>query len=342
MFKPCPLSKASYLWDLQYKTYSDHGPACWTKLGVPLQISSNAYTAYYFSELIKQLRPRTILEIGAGTGRFTYMLLQLLSRDIEYHMSDISEKSIIFWKANELLNKRTKMHFYNPLNDQPVCSPDLIIANYVFDAMPQALYRKQNGQLFEGIANISGGPSINELKLKWEYQPCQTHFTYSQSIDNVAFTYPTSALHLLNLFPKAAFMIADKGMWTLEQLREPTFNQHGTFSLPVNFHALVSDFCNPTPGIHFCRPQQPDPRYSVGIFSKSPLPPIKMIEPDPQSALDQFMALPSLDSLRKMHWDPMLYLMIAKHVKLTKAEKAEVDKRFYPLSVDENLVYEWS
>ncbi len=314
MPKVCPLSE---LWKKQHATYRDLGPECWTKAGVPYQISSNAYTAYYFAELVVQLGARTILEIGAGTGRFTYMLLQLLD-DLEYHISDISEKNLHLWKANGI---DAKMHVYDPLTDEPVCNPDLIIANYVFDAMPQEIYRVQNGKHQKARGRDQ----------KWVYEPC-AELPYAKSFDDIAFTYPTSALQLLDRFPEAVFVIGDKGMWTKEQLREPEFNEHGTFSLPVNFHAL---------DVHKCVRADPNPRYDVGVFSKSPLPNIAFPEPPPQDALDRFMSMPNLDNLRAMHYDPMLYLMIAGHTKLSSEEKQEVDKRFYPLSINEKLLYEW-
>ena len=72
---------ASLLWQLQARFYEEKGMACWSQGIVPHYVSSHPFLAHCYAKMIiqrlssGQSGPVYLLELGAGSGRFTFHFL---------------------------------------------------------------------------------------------------------------------------------------------------------------------------------------------------------------------------------------------------------------------------
>lgn len=187
--KPLAQSK---IWKIGQESYKQLGLRSWTEQGVPYYISSNPYIAKQYAKVMigfirdcaaagfnSKNAPISILELGCGNGRFGYLFLKELKKQLQqlsfkpsvrYIMSDIAEKNIEALKIHPLLKPYIEeglldFSVYNPLEDeipyllqsqQPLLcsSPIAVIANYLLDLLPHELYRFENGELQEGRLSL--------------------------------------------------------------------------------------------------------------------------------------------------------------------------------------------
>ena len=89
--KNVALSK-SLIWDLQRAYYERMGPSAWDE-DIPFFVTSNAYSAHLYAQTFasairdslsaERIHPKAwlnILELGAGSGTFSFHLHQALSK----------------------------------------------------------------------------------------------------------------------------------------------------------------------------------------------------------------------------------------------------------------------
>jgi len=149
----------------------------------------------------------------------------------------------------------------------------ILLANYFFDTIPQDLFRIEDGKLQEGRVTLSVGgelegetinptdPSlIRRFRCDYDYFPLKdpkNYYpdqpvlnkileTYSQQFNNTPFLFPIGAFQSLEYFSNMSrnrllLVAGDQGYTTEKQILaagEPTIDRHGTFSIPVNYHAL--------------------------------------------------------------------------------------------------------
>jgi SAM-dependent methyltransferase len=179
--EPVPLS-VSPLWSLLRASYESGDTEAWDDGSIPTYITSNAALAHRYSRVllgwIRDLEaagklvpsePLRILELGCGTGRFTFQMLQALEEletspalrllDWSYVATDLSEKRLsrlqrVAPLQRFISDRRLKTAFYDALADNPALQnsnsgPLVVIANYVFDSLPADCFRVHGGQLFE-------------------------------------------------------------------------------------------------------------------------------------------------------------------------------------------------
>lgn len=175
----------SIIWSLLHRFYMEAGPEAWSNKIVPQRSTSNAFcadtyasiVASFFKELVAEgnSQPPLIIELGGGSGRFSW---QFLNRLFNYHfagsndcpaftylLTDGSTKNIENWKKKErfaplvesgvlefaqLLIEtdpiiRTEKGDLKPedLADRPV----IIIANYLFDSIASNMVRVRDHQI---------------------------------------------------------------------------------------------------------------------------------------------------------------------------------------------------
>ena len=124
---PKPLSR-SIVWELQRRFYDSHGAKAWQDSHVPFEISSNAYLARRYAEillgLMRDLRsgrmgkrwrstPLTIVELGAGAGRLGFLVTRELKRLVEslgwgpgsfrYVLTDFTPSNLHTYETNPRL-----------------------------------------------------------------------------------------------------------------------------------------------------------------------------------------------------------------------------------------------
>lgn len=151
-----------------------------------------------------------------------------------------------------------------------LAQPLVIIANYFFDSIPQDLFYLSSGTLNEVRVRISQPPAPEPenvfalqpgLQLTYSIQPVTAPFypetsfnalleNYTATLEETHLFFPHSAIRCLqNLgaLSQQGFLLltADKGEHDAARLDGcdlPVPDQHGSFSLPVNYHAICSAF----------------------------------------------------------------------------------------------------
>ncbi|HEX4961718.1 MAG TPA: SAM-dependent methyltransferase [Thermoanaerobaculia bacterium] len=201
-----PFSQCA-LWRQQRTFFETEGVNAWNGQ-VPFYITSNPYLAHAYATLIfrflQDCRQRTpaaaggpfyILELGAGTGTFSYHLLRRLmalresadvfAADFCYVMSDVSRKNLEFWRAHAALQPFVVQGVLDfaqldldgdgtvalelsgtVLGADPATTaqkPLVVIANYVFDSVPHDLYRVEEGRLLETLVPPALAAPSNDL-----------------------------------------------------------------------------------------------------------------------------------------------------------------------------------
>lgn len=296
----------SLLWRLQRNFFDHLGAQAWTKGIVPHYITGNGWIADAYAKVVLGwLRdcagtldldhPVTLLELGCGSGRFGYLffqrLLDLLDRSslrhvkVRYVMTDFTESTLEPLRRHELLRPWIEQGIldfarYDASADgeirldvsgevlglRDLRNPLAVIANYVFDGIPQDAFAVRDGRLFELLATLTvpeeeedlDDPTIlQRVELSWEERPAAAEpygdpeldailREYAERLRDTAVLFPSAAIrclrHLSRLADGRLLLVAgDKGYCREELLAgrdEPALSIHGSFSLMVNFHAL--------------------------------------------------------------------------------------------------------
>ena len=212
-----PLSQ-SLLWQLQRNYFKTKGVDAW-ETDVPFYISTNAFIGHRYALLVYNLMqdwvrihgefesPVTILELGAGCGKFSFHFLKAL-KDIQntygpnhfkfnYIVSDVAQKNIDFCKNNAqlkefvaeklldfaLVDVESPGDFILQLSQKKfseltVAAPCIVLANYTFDCIRQEAFEiiKQKLHLMHLILksrykNYDIEKSEHPRDLRLEYEP---------------------------------------------------------------------------------------------------------------------------------------------------------------------------
>ncbi len=207
----------SKIWEIQKNYFFTMGVDAW-KEEVPFYISSNAFIGHRYASLVFHFikdyiekfpqsvhEPFYIIELGAGTGKFSFHFLnalnELLALDkstlsFSYVITDIIQKNLDFCEKNPSLQpfieasqldfsafdmeKDTDFYLtrkqcnYSELKSK---NPLIIITNYVFDCIKQDAFEYEKGTFKEvklGLTsryrnyNIQDAKHLDDLKLKFE------------------------------------------------------------------------------------------------------------------------------------------------------------------------------
>ena len=224
------LLSRSVLWKQMRNFYETQGTEAWSKGIVPSFITSNTFIAdayakvfYAFVEdlisvgALNNAEPLSILELGAGSGKFCFHFLNaLLLRyerkngrgydgngpfRIRYIMTDLSVRNVKAWSNNLRLKKfadigvldfaefdverhsslRLEVAGIRISQEKPLLNPLVVIANYVFDSLPCDVFRlDRTGRLLEGRATVLS--SENELDSTHPriLDHCETKFSWHE------------------------------------------------------------------------------------------------------------------------------------------------------------------
>jgi hypothetical protein len=210
-----PLS-ASVLWRLQRSFYEQRGIAAWSAGSVPSYVTCNPFIARAYARVILGFvrdcaarsgarptrAPRTgpvhVVELGAGSGRFAFLLLRqlrALARALgpawgggdrpafRYVMTDVADSNVRAWGDNPALRpfvaeglldfarfdaERDRevalLHAGTVLAPGAVAGPIVAIANYVFDTLSHDAWRVEGGALQAGLGTLvarqAGAPDL--------------------------------------------------------------------------------------------------------------------------------------------------------------------------------------
>ncbi|HEV7675250.1 MAG TPA: SAM-dependent methyltransferase [Candidatus Angelobacter sp.] len=314
-----PLSQ-SLLWRLQRDFYAQRGLKAWTEDLVPSYITNNSFIAEIYAQIVAGFvsdcmqhaqrvpispeNPLGILELGAGTGKFSYLFLRKLTallqarkiapQIVRYCMSDCSESLLADWRANRYLaefvesgNLEFQLHHAedslstpqgsNPAEmAKPGKGPLVVIANYVFDSLPQDAFVVANGQLSEALlttrvnqpassSEANAVPQLSSLQLAFKNVPVPpdryadrswngTLEHYRSRLPAATVLFPSAALTMLQQLSNSTdgrmlVLAADKGLLHEDDLAllqgPPQLEFHAfshCFSQLVNFDAIARYF----------------------------------------------------------------------------------------------------
>lgn len=298
----------SVVWRLQREHYERRGANSWNDGTLPYYITSNPFIADAYARVVHGFRldcNETILvvELGAGHGRFAYLFLRgfletcrsmgLPEACIKYVMTDASESTVRSWlndrrlapfvernildfavfeagktKEVNLLVSRARLGVSN------LRLPIAVIANYVFDSVPQDVFVVERGRLFEALVTTTAPdgastpkmPALTDLQVAYCHQLASAEYyadaTWNQILDeyrhrlpSATVTLPTGALHAISALQAASdgrflLLSADKGFDREVEMESsqgpPPIEVHGgdCFSLMVNYHAIGRYFEN--------------------------------------------------------------------------------------------------
>jgi SAM-dependent methyltransferase len=236
-------------------------------------------------------QPVNIVELGCGNGRFAYRfvceLLDLLDAArlpdlrFRYICTDFTDATLAVLRANEVLRplvERGVVDFarFDLRHDRElhltasgevlargaVTNPIVVIANYVFDGVPQDCFRIEHGKISEILVALRSSEGDEEehfqgLRLAFEEHPLEGPAyddpewnrileSYGRHLIDTNLLFPTAALELLGTMRELSggrmlLLSSDKGDIREESLDEqevPDMSVHGSVSFMVNYHAI--------------------------------------------------------------------------------------------------------
>jgi hypothetical protein len=127
--------------------------------------------------------PLYIIELGAGSGKFSYFMLKALEEmqdvcdfplgKIVFVMTDFTEKNFSFWQSHPALKKyfesgQLDAAIFDAVEDTKIklwrsgvelgpgsCkNPIVVVANYLFDTLYHDIFQIDNGALKEGLISV--------------------------------------------------------------------------------------------------------------------------------------------------------------------------------------------
>ena len=258
------LSKST-LWCSMQDYYNHMGPEAWVNEIVPFQITNNIALAKLYTQLITAqindyitkhgkealTEPFHIIEIGAGSGKFSFYLIKTLcaalktfnlsEKTILYVMTDISEKNIFSWKKHPKLQpyanknildfayydaiKDDKLHLTNKtIEINSLTKPMFVICNYIIDTLPHDAFQISNSKLYETellIQNTSNDKTVeqyfNNLTFKFNKNPINKNYYDKQVLNQILSFYQ-------DYFENASFLMPVGGMQLLDNISKLTNN----------------------------------------------------------------------------------------------------------------------
>lgn len=294
-----PLSQ-SIIWRMQQEFYGQRGLKVWAEDRVPNFITNNPFFAETYARIVAGFfedcengLPLRILELGAGTGKFCYLFLRELTRilrtktlsldSVRYCMTDCVPISLEQWRANvylaefvaqgilefELLDATGLIDpvFLN----QAARGPLVVIANYVFDSLPQDAFVIKDGRISEVVVttrspSLAAGEKFGLSRLQFSYKniplisPRYPEHSwndilnsYTKHLPDSTVLFPVQVLRALQQLRRLTdgrmlVLAADKGHAHEDALAlsqgPPAFEFHASncFSMMVNFDAIARYF----------------------------------------------------------------------------------------------------
>ncbi len=230
-FVPC---RESHLWKLMMSFYDRKGPESWSQGIVPHFITCNAFIGRSYAKVLHgfikdclapgaQMAIDTnetlyIIELGAGSGKFSFYMLKALEelqavsefplRKFVYVMTDFTEANFKFWRQQPSLApyfergildaaifdavSDTEIKLWRSgevLKPHSVKNPLCIVANYLFDTLYHDIFQVQGGTLMEGLISVGS---------KAESEPDPLEPSIIQRLDNHYQYNPISADYYKN------------------------------------------------------------------------------------------------------------------------------------------------
>lgn len=254
----------SKFWQGQREFYQEKGIEAWAS-EVPFYITSNPFIGHHYAELLLRFfqdwveahpsakqQPFYVLELGAGTGQFTFYLLKSLQSLIEklnlaglkirYIMTDFAASNVQAWQQhpqlrpfvdNGLLDfavydleKDATLHTTEHnliLSPQADGNPLTVIANYLFDSVVADIFMAKNKKLYESCLSLSSSPrnlsgahvkNWQQVTIQHAEQPLDAAYYQTPLFDEILSDYQQQLKNSYFLFPIGCL----QGLERLKQL----------------------------------------------------------------------------------------------------------------------------
>jgi hypothetical protein len=202
--EPSGALSSSSLWAAQRRYFHRQGIGAWGSGTVPHYVTNNPRLAHAYAEVVlgwmrdcraasspafpshRPLDPKqpvTIVELGAGSGRFAYLFLRAIRAMLEdspfshlplrYVMTDFTETNVSFWRSHDALQpfvregvldfamfdaerdpSMTLLSSGVTLAPGGLANPLVVVANYVFDGIPLDAFRIDAGNVDEWLVSL--------------------------------------------------------------------------------------------------------------------------------------------------------------------------------------------
>lgn len=185
----------SIIWQLQRDYFHKEGIKAWDQ--VPYFITSNAFIGNSYANIVISFlrdylqknqgvtqQPLYILELGTGTGQFSFYVLKriqelckefnLSEQSFYYIMTDFTENNLKFWQSQPALKefvdkgildfaiynmeKDDEIHLIVKditLSKENLVTPLIVFANYIFDTVSHDCFNIKDNKISEVQINIS-------------------------------------------------------------------------------------------------------------------------------------------------------------------------------------------
>ena len=190
----------SHLWKLMMSFYDRKGVKSWSQGIVPHFITCNAFIGRAYAKVLlgfirdcmspsakmklDPTEPLYIVELGAGSGKFSFFMLRALNElqleshefpasKIVYVMTDFTQKNLYFWNQHPGLKPyiergQLDLAIFDAVNDSKIelhhskitlkpgalKNPVCVVANYLFDTLCHDIFQVDQHQLKEGLISV--------------------------------------------------------------------------------------------------------------------------------------------------------------------------------------------
>jgi hypothetical protein len=249
--------------------------------------------------------PLYVCELGAGSGRFAFHFLRRLAAlcgqagvataSFRYVLTDCVPANLEFWKRHPRFRPFFEAGMLDlalfdvgdsgeiallgaarTLDAGSLAQPLVVIANYVFDSVPQELFHIDGGRsrqclvslaMDEDPGDLDAAQLLERVRCSYACRALETPVYQEPWLEELLDGYRRSLQDTYLLFPAAALrclerlralsgqglllLSADKGEHRLSALQgdePPALIHHGSFSLSVNYHA-IKEYCERSGGL---------------------------------------------------------------------------------------------
>jgi Putative S-adenosyl-L-methionine-dependent methyltransferase len=244
----------SLLWALQRRYFEREGVEAWRSNTVPHYVTCNPALAHAYAAVVlgylRDLRaasldpaePVTLLELGAGSGRFAHLFLRAFLRlhrasplagvRVRYVLTDFVAKNVDFLRAHDAFRPLVEEGLVDfavldaerdreirllgsgaVLGPGSLRNPPVVIANYVFDGIPHDVFAFRGGELHEGLVTVRGPGApgdpldpdrLARIQIDYAYRPAPLDYYGDPELDALLRDYAARFDGSTVLFPVAS------------------------------------------------------------------------------------------------------------------------------------------
>lgn len=245
----------SALWRMQREYFDQEGINAWVNQ-VPFYITSNPFIAKCYSKLVLSFirdwtkkhpdaknHPFYIMELGTGSGRFSYYVLKTLDEmmkelgmediSICYVMSDFTKNNIKYYETHPALKpylERGMVDFalFDMETERPITlvnkniklGPDVLVnpltlfANYIFDTVSHDSFAVHEGKLYELLLSLSTEENnmkdnrpmdMEKISVDYNVKEIRSNYYGDQHLDSILDIYKNNLRETSFLFPIGSF-----------------------------------------------------------------------------------------------------------------------------------------